>query len=173
VFAVGEWSGRPRLVEAGQVTDQRAPEVTSRIMSAVKNKDSEAELKLRRALHARGLRYRVHLGKLVGRPDIVFLGPRVVVFVDGDFWHGNAWRLRGMSSFEEQFRFRSRPEWWEAKIRRNMERDREVNEHLVAEGWRVIRLWESDVLRNLGDCVERVVSVLANLTEAKPQDANT
>jgi DNA mismatch endonuclease, patch repair protein len=149
-------------MEEGRVTmsDRRAPEITSKIMSAVKNKDSEAEVKLRRALFARGLRYRVHYGKLVGRPDIVFPGARVVVFIDGDFWHGNAWRLRGMASFDEQFRFRSRPEWWRAKISRNMERDKEVNEALSGIGWRVLRLWESDVLKDVEACAERVETFL-------------
>lgn len=142
------------------MSDMRAPDVTSRIMAAVKNKDSEAELMLRRALFSLGLRYRVHYGKLIGRPDIVFPGRRVAIFVDGDFWHGNAWRLRGMASFEEQFRFRSRPEWWEAKIRRNMERDREVNESLAALGWRVLRLWESDVLKDVEACAAHVEAFL-------------
>lgn len=144
------------------MSDRRAPEITSKIMSAVKNKDSEAEMRLRRALFAAGRRYRVHYPKLIGKPDIVFPGARVVVFVDGDFWHGNAWRLRGMSSFEEQFRFRSRPEWWEAKIRRNMERDREVNAALAAGGWSVLRLWESEVQRDVGACVGRIEGMLTH-----------
>lgn len=136
--------------------DKRAPDITSRIMSAVKNKDSEAEIKLRRALFARGLRYRVHYGKLIGHPDIVFPKSRVAVFVDGDFWHGNAWRLRGMSSFDEQFRFKSNPEFWRAKIMRNMERDKEVNEKLAELDWWVLRLWESDVLQDAEACATRV-----------------
>lgn len=143
------------------MSDIRSPEITSKIMSAVKNKNSEAELKLRRAIFARGLRYRVHTARLIGRPDIVFPGARVVVFVDGDFWHGNAWRLRGMASFEEQFRFRSKPDWWEAKIRRNMERDREVNEALEEAGWHIVRIWESDVLRDVAVCADRVQEIIA------------
>ncbi len=62
-----------------------------------------------------------------------------------------------MSSFEEQFRFRSRPEWWEAKIRRNMERDAEVNERLASAGWRVLRVWESTVLRDVNACVAQIL----------------
>lgn len=142
------------------MTEPRAPEITSRIMRAVKNKNSEAEMRLRRALHRRGLRYRLHYGKLVGKPDIVFPRRRVAVFVDGDFWHGNAWRLRGMASFDEQFRFRSRPEFWRAKITRNMERDEEVNARLKEQGWRVLRLWESDVLKDVEACADRVSALL-------------
>jgi DNA mismatch endonuclease (patch repair protein) len=136
--------------------DKRAPEITSRIMSAVKNKDSEAELKLRHALFARGLRYRTHYSKLAGCPDIVFLKSHVAIFIDGDFWHGNAWRLRSMSSFEEQFHFKSNPEFWRAKITRNMERDTEVNQKLATLGWRVLRLWESEVLKDVETCAARV-----------------
>lgn len=142
---------------------QRPSDITSRIMASVKNKNSEAELKLRHALFARGLRYRVHYPKLIGKPDIVFPRARVVVFVDGDFWHGNAWKLRHMASFEEQFRFRSRPDWWEAKIRRNMDRDTVVNERLTAEGWCVMRIWESDVLRDVEACATRVVEVVESV----------
>lgn len=117
-------------------------------------------MRLRRALHKRGLRYRLHFKKLIGSPDIVFPRHRVAVFVDGDFWHGNAWRLRGMASFDEQFRFRSNPDFWRKKITRNMERDREVNERLEDVGWHVIRLWESEVLKDIDDCVSRVVVLL-------------
>lgn len=143
-----------------KVSEPRNPEITSKIMSAVKNKDSEAELMLRRALFARRLRYRLHYKWLIGHPDIVFPSARLVVFVDGDFWHGNAWRLRGMASFEEQFHFRSNPDFWEAKIRRNMERDREVNEGLAEQGWNVVRVWESDILKDLEACVQRIVETI-------------
>ena len=140
--------------------DIRDPDVTSRIMAAVKSKNSKAELRLRRTLFARGFRYRVNYDKLIGHPDIVFPGSHVVIFVDGDFWHGNAWRLRGMASFDEQFHFKSRPEFWRAKILRDMERDREVNEMLSAAGWRILRLWESDVLKDVENCASCVVAFL-------------
>ncbi len=138
----------------------RAPEVTSRMMAAIKNKNSKAEILIRKALFARGFRYRIHYAKLFGRPDIVFVGARLAIFVDGDFWHGNAWRLRGLSSFEDQFRFNSHPEFWEAKIRHNMEHDREVTEHLTSLGWRVLRLWESDILHDVTACLSLIEAAL-------------
>lgn len=140
--------------------DKRSPEVTSRIMSTVRNKNSKAELRLRRALFAAGARYRVHYSRLEGHPDIVFVSPRLVIFVDGDFWHGNAWKLRGFASYDEQFQFASRPDYWRAKISRNMERDREVNQKLVSEGWRVIRFWESEVLKDVDACAGVVMAAL-------------
>lgn len=90
----------------------------------------------------------------------MFSRARVAVFVDGDFWHGAGWRERGFTSLEEQFRNHRDPEKWIAKIRRNVERDVEVGEALSALGWRVIRVWESDVRSNTAlpaDVVERAV----------------
>lgn len=132
--------------------------MTSKMMAAVRNKDSKAELLLRRALHARGLRYRLHARDLPGRPDIVFRARRMVVFLDGDLWHGNAWRVRGRAAMSDLFP--TRTDWWVAKITRNMERDREVDQALQASGWSVIRVWESDVLRDTAAAVELVVAKL-------------
>lgn len=118
------------------------------MMSRVRNKDSKAELALRRALHATGVRYRLHAGDVPGRPDLVIRSRRLAVFVDGDLWHGNPEevRRRGRDSLAELFP--SRTEWWVAKIERTMARDREVTATLQAAGWTVVRLWEHDVLRD-------------------------
>jgi DNA mismatch endonuclease, patch repair protein len=112
-------------------------------MSRVRNRDSVAELAIRKRLWAMGLRFRLHTD-LPGRPDIVFTRQRLAIFVDGDFWHGNAWRVRGLPSFESQFANRS--QWWIDKIRKNMARDEQVSATLRAQGWRVTRVWESEVL---------------------------
>ncbi|WP_169736832.1 very short patch repair endonuclease [Pseudonocardia spinosispora] len=139
----------------------RDPAVTSRMMSRVRNKDSKAELALRRALHAAGVRYRLHAPDVTGRPDIVIRSRRLAVFVDGDLWHGNPdeVRRRGRESLAELFP--SRTEWWVAKIERTMARDREVTDTLRAEGWTVIRLWEHDVLRDPASCADAVRRELA------------
>lgn len=136
----------------------RDPAVTSRMMAAVRNKDSRAELMLRRELHRRGLRYRLHAKSVPGRPDLVFPRRRLAVFVDGDFWHGNAWRLRGLERLEDLFP--TRTEWWSAKIRRNMERDQEVTAALLGLGWRVLRFWESDILADPAVPAETVVKAV-------------
>jgi DNA mismatch endonuclease (patch repair protein) len=133
---------------------RRDPAVTSRMMAAVRNKDSQAELLLRRALHARGVRYRLHARDVLGKPDIVVRARRVAVFVDGDFWHGNAHRLRGLDSIEDLFP--TNREWWTKKLRRTMERDREVTARLEAGGWSVLRFWESDILRDPAKIADRV-----------------
>jgi DNA mismatch endonuclease, patch repair protein len=113
-------------------------------MAAVRNKNTGPEIALRKALHARGLRYRLN-SPLAGRPDLVFQGARAAVFVDGDYWHGNAWRTRGFASFEAYYGRGSNAEFWLAKIRRNVRRDEDVTNKLTSQGWRVIRVWESDI----------------------------
>lgn len=115
-------------------------------MRRVKNHDTTPELALRCALHAEGLRFRKNSTVIPGRPDLVFKSSRVLVFVDGDFWHGwnfPAWR--GKLS-----------EYWRAKIDRNIRRDRRTRRRLSANGWTVIRVWEHDILRDLPACVCRV-----------------
>ena len=134
----------------------RTPEVTYRIMSAVKQKDTEPELMLRKALWHRGLRYRKNYRKLPGRPDIVFMRAKLVVFCDGDFWHGHNWAIRGLSSLEEELEQYS--DFWKAKILGNLEHDKKVNFQLAEMGWRVLRVWESDIRKDLNTCVELVVS---------------
>ena len=136
----------------------RDSKVTSRMMAAVRSKDSKGELALRRALHARGLRYRLHARDVPGRPDLVIRSRRLAVFVDGDMWHGNEHHRRSLSSLADLFP--TRTDWWVAKIERNMQRDREVNARLAADGWTVIRIWESEVLADPAKAADRVLDVL-------------
>lgn len=139
----------------------RDPAVTSRMMARVKSKDSKAELALRRELHQRGLRYRLHARDVPGRPDVVIRSRRLAVFVDGDFWHGNPeeWRRRGLPDMAAMFP--SRTDWWVAKITATIERDRRVTETLTREGWTVVRLWESEVLAAPAAAARRVLDAAA------------
>ncbi len=119
----------------------------SRRMAAVGSRNTGPELALRRALHRRGLRYRLHARDVIGQPDLVNRARRIAIFVDGDFWHGNpaVWKRRGMASMGELFPPEKRAFWTE-KLARNVARDSEVNAALASRGWRVIRVWESEVL---------------------------
>lgn len=133
----------------------RTPETTHKIMSAVKSKDTRPELALRRELWRRNLRYRKNYDGLPGKPDIVFPRARLVVFCDGDFWHGHNWAIRKYSSLEDELRHYSKE--WAEKIKRNVRRDERVNKELEVLGWRVIRIWESDIkadVKRCGDIVE-------------------
>ena len=137
---------------------KRDPVVTHRIMSAVKSKNTRPELCLRKALWHIGLRYRVNYKKLPGKPDIVFTKKKVVIFCDGDYWHGHNWAVRGLPSLEAELSNYS--EYWRKKILRNIERDEENNKSLRALGWTVIRIWESDIKNDLDGCVKQVQEVL-------------
>lgn len=128
-------------------------DLTSRVARSIASRNSRAELALRRELWALGLRYRVHWGLLAGRPDIAFPAARLVVFVDGDFWHGRNWQVRRCRLMRG-----SNSSYWVAKIESNMRRDRDQTEALARDGWRVLRFWEREVLNStLG--IARMIAV--------------
>ncbi|WP_175047442.1 very short patch repair endonuclease [Burkholderia lata] len=106
----------------------------SRMMSGIRCKNTKPELVVRKALYARGLRYRLHVRSLPGRPDLVFPRHKAVVFVHGCFWHQHNCALFKMPS--------SRTEFWKEKLERNRERDREHVAKLLQDGWRVGVVWE-------------------------------
>ena len=139
-------------------TEKRDPTVTHRIMSAIPSKNTEPELMLRRALWKENLRYRVNYKKLPGKPDIVFTKYHLVVFCDGDYWHGHNWAIRGLNSLEEELA--GYTDFWRTKILRNIARDEEVNQAFRTLGWMVIRLWESDIRSDLDGCVRTVKEAL-------------
>ena len=118
-------------------------------MQRVKNKDSEIELSLRKALWSMGLRYRKNVKSVFGHPDIAFIWKKIAVFCDSEFWHGYDWERRKND-------FKVRQDFWLPKIERNMERDREVNEKLEAEGWIVIRFWGKEIKSDVNACAEKI-----------------
>ena len=136
----------------------RTPETTHKIMSAVKQKDTEPELLLRRKLWSSGFRYRKNYTKLPGKPDIVFISKKVAVFCDGDYWHGHNWAVRGYSSLEQELSRYS--DFWREKILRNIARDEKNNSLLSEMGWTVVRLWESDIRGDIDGCIKRIRTAL-------------
>lgn len=142
------------------------PELTRRVMQSNRSGNTKPELVLRRELHRRGIRYRLHARDVFGKPDLVVRKLRVAVFVDGDFWHGNRWRLRGLARLEEDFH--KNREWWVAKIRRNVDRDREVDGRLADDGWTVLRVWESDVLADVAAAADRVQEAIRHARGTTP-----
>ncbi|HXC23742.1 MAG TPA: DNA mismatch endonuclease Vsr [Solirubrobacteraceae bacterium] len=133
------------------MTDTRTPEQRRRIMTAVRNADTGPELQLRRALHAAGVRgWRCHYKRAHGKPDLAWPSLRVAVFVDGAFWHGHPSRHKIG---------RSGP-YWDEKIARNVERDRQTDAALQRDGWIVVRAWDFEIARELPAVVERVKRAL-------------
>lgn len=131
----------------------RTKQTTSKIMAAIKSKGTKPERLLSTAMWNLGLRYRKQY-KIVGRPDFVFLRAKIAVFCDGDFWHGNNWRLRGYTSPEQELNKYSK--FWVDKIKRNQERDKHVTANLELMGWKVIRFWESDIKLSPDNCAKKV-----------------
>ena len=131
----------------------KTPEQIRKNMRAVKNKDSAIEVLLRRELWRRGLRYRKNVAGLTGKPDIVFMGKKIAVFCDGDFWHGYDWENRKQD-------IKSRKEFWIPKIERNMQRDIEVNEALERDGWLVLRFWGNERKTNCWACADKIEMIL-------------
>lgn len=138
-------------------TKRRDKAVVSKTMSAVKSANTTPEVLLRKTLWRLGLRYRLNVKTLPGKPDIVFAKAKVALFVDGDFWHGRQWRLRGYKSLESQFDGVSNKPYWVEKIRRNIARDRKVGGQLRKLGWRVVRVWESEIKKDVGKAVKQVL----------------
>jgi DNA mismatch endonuclease (patch repair protein) len=161
---------RQREVKQGSRRYRRRPaEKTSQIMSSVRSRENRAEVALRKALWKRGFRYRTYSATLPGRPDLVFSRARVVVFVDGDFWHGRVFRELGRSALTRLFAPEKRA-YWVRKICRNVLRDDAQSAALRADGWLVLRVWESDVLREAPAVVRRVSRTLRRRLAASSRD---
>ena len=103
-------------------------------MSGIRGKDTRPEMLIRKGLHARGFRYRLHDNTLPGRPDMVFGSRSAVIFVNGCFWHGHDCHLFKWPT--------SRAEFWRQKILRNREKDEETIRALSMNGWRILTIWE-------------------------------
>lgn len=130
---------------------KNVPLTRSENMSRIRGKDTQPEMKVRRAFWAAGLRYRLHDKRLPGNPDLVFPGRRTVVFVHGCFWHCH----EGCSNFRIP---KTRTEWWAAKLARNKARDADVHAQLKAMGWDVVVIWEceADNARQLAELTEKL-----------------
>ena len=120
-------------------------------MSRIRSLDTRPERLLRSAIWRAGLRFRVNLRSEFGRPDITFTAARVVIFVDGCFWHGCP---------DHYLRPRTREKYWADKLSANVHRDLTQTARLEAAGWRVYRVWEHEIFETLDAVVSRVAAVL-------------
>lgn len=119
-------------------------------MSHIRSKNTKPEILLRKALWHCGLRYRKNYKKLPGTPDIAITRYRIAIFVDGDFWHA-----RGHEEHPGE-QIGTNKDFWQKKLKRNIERDKEVNDELTESGWLVLRFWESDIKKDLQKCVDTI-----------------
>jgi DNA mismatch endonuclease, patch repair protein len=142
----------PRFSEANGFYTTRE---RSELMSRIKAQNTKPEIKLRKVLWALGLRYRKNVKSLPGKPDIVLRKYKLVIFIDGEFWHGFKWK-------EKKEKIKSNRGFWIPKIERNMQRDREVNDQLKELGFTVIRFWEQQVKKDLNWCINLVLEKVSN-----------
>jgi DNA mismatch endonuclease (patch repair protein) len=128
------------------MADNMTPGQRSYTMSRIGSKNTKAEVLLRSLLHRRGLRFRIHVKRLPGTPDIVFTRQRIAVFVDGDFWHGYKF---------EEWKNKLQP-YWSEKITRNRLRDKAHTTALQELGWTVVRIWEHEMKHGPEHCAARI-----------------
>ena len=116
--------------------DNLTKEQRHKNMQNIKSKDTKIEVQLRKALWAKGYRYRKNDKKLPGKPDIVLGKYKIVIFCDSEFFHGKDWEV-----LKPRLEKGTNPEYWVKKIENNRRRDDEINKELTFEGWTVIRFW--------------------------------
>lgn len=135
--------------------DNLTEEQRRRNMQAIKATGSKIEQTLAKALFAKGYRYRKNDKSVFGKPDLTFKRYKIAIFVDGEFWHGKDWRERKSYSKTNQ-------NFWNRKISRNIERDKEVIEKLEGRGWVVLRFWGNDIKKSLLSCVLKIEQAINN-----------
>lgn len=126
-------------------------EKRSAIMRRIGQKDTRPEILLRKALWARGLRYRKHVRMGRMRPELMFARAKIMAFIDGCFWHGCPKHYTEPAS---------NASFWREKIQRNQQRDKMANQALEADGWTVIRVWQCEVYKELEKVVARVIDTV-------------
>ena len=134
--------------------DDLTPAQRKKNMQHIRSKDTKAEIMLRKALWHKGLRYRKNVKDLPGKPDIVFTKQKIAIFVDGDFWHAHGHEDNPGEQIQTNIAF------WSKKLKRNVERDKEVNQALLEMGWLVLRYWDSDVKKDCNSCVKDIMNYL-------------
>lgn len=122
----------------------------SKLMSRIRGTNTKPEIALRKALWALGVRYRLNVKKLPGKPDIVIGKHKLAIFVDGEFWHGYDWKAK-------KPKIKSDAEYWVKKIEGNMARDQNNNEKLRSKGFLVLRFWEQELRKDIDGCVRQIL----------------
>lgn len=142
----------------GFITDSERSE----LMAKIKSKDTKPELLLRKALWNRGIRYRINSKSLPGKPDLSIKKYKIVIFVDGEFWHGYNWK-------NKKQKINSNRRYWIKKIEGNIARDKKINEYYLKNKWKVFRFWGHQLFIELDKCVDEIQQTLfTNSTVPKP-----
>ena len=124
----------------------------SNLMRRIKSERTTPEILLYRALRKEKIRFKSHYGGLAGKTDVVLIDKKIAIFVDGEFWHGYKWR-------EKKEKLKANREYWIPKIERNIARDQLNNKKLKKCGWRVIRLWQHKITKDLPKCLMKIKKI--------------
>lgn len=146
--------------------DRLTKEQRYKNMSTNKGKGTKLEILFGKLLWNAGIRYRKNDKTVFGKPDFVIRKMKIAIFCDGEFWHGRNWE-------ERKNDHRSNCEFWHSKIERNIERDKEVNEQLQSDGWKVFRFWETEITKQSDKCLNRILSYMNAKTKATNKMAIT
>lgn len=138
--------------------DNLTPAQRKKNMRHIKSEDTDIEVMLRRELWNRGYRYRKNDKSLPGTPDIVLGKYKIVVFCDGEFFHGKDWEV-----LKPRLMKSNNSEYWISKISRNITHDNEVNKALLFKGWTVIRFWGNDIKRDVDGCIKVIEETIMDL----------
>ena len=133
-------------------------EKSHKMMSKIHGKDTSIELALRKELWRRGYRYRKNLKSLPGSPDIALTKYKIAIFCDSEFFHGKDWEV-----LKGKLQNGKNPDYWIKKIERNIERDQEKDQKLIAEGWTVIHFWGQEILKNTDECIKVIEETIFDM----------
>lgn len=136
--------------------DNLTPDQRKKNMQNIQSKNTKPELLLRKALYQLGIRYRIHVKDVLGKPDICIKKYKIAIFVDSDFWHGRLY-------MEGKAIPKSNQEYWIPKLERNIQRDKEVTEKLLDDNWIVLRFWETDIKRESKEIAASIKSTITSL----------
>jgi len=121
----------------------------SRLMKKIKSDKTSPEILLQKALRKEKLKFKKNYAKLPGNPDIVLIEKKIVIFVDGEFWHGYRW-------VEKKKKIKANRPYWIPKIERTIKRDKKNNRKLRKEGWKIIRFWQEQLKKDLPKCMSKI-----------------
>lgn len=127
-------------------------------MQNIRSKGTIPERSVMQELKRRKIYFATHVDSIIGKPDIVFRRKKIAVFIDSDFWHGHPKRC---------IMPQTNISYWTTKISRNRQRDKEVNRQLKQNGWKVFRLWEFDVKKRFGKCIQKIINGLQERTTSR------
>lgn len=132
-------------------------EKSHKSMSRIRGKDTSIEVKLRKKLWEKGYRYRKNYKNLPGTPDIAMVKYKIAIFCDSEFFHGKDWEV-----LRPRLEKGKNPDYWIAKIERNMQRDIEKDQALLFKGWTVIHFWGKDIMKDTDECIRVIEEEIFN-----------